>query len=72
MKENPKEKKIRDYWRCFGLREHNCKARLITEGLHILKYKGEHNHMPPERTRYARRNSQIIDRSDTFNLHNYE
>ena len=48
MKENPKEKKIRDYWRCFGLREHNCKARLITEGLHILKYKGEHNHMPPE------------------------
>ena len=48
MKENPKEKKIRDYWRCFGLREHNCKARLITEGLHILNYKGEHNHMPPE------------------------
>jgi hypothetical protein len=48
MKENPKEKKMRDYWRCYGLSQHNCKARLITEGLHILKYKGEHNHMPPE------------------------
>ena len=47
MRENPRERKGRDYWRCFGHREHGCKARLITEGLNILKYKGEHNHIPP-------------------------
>ena len=42
------KRKSKIYWKCSMVHFSKCRARAVTDGVHVVSFTGEHNHLLPE------------------------